>query len=118
MVRRPTKRRVGEYVLAGVLALAVVWLLILVWSIAQKEEIARHAAQDTKAQLATLTNRKTALENTIQDLETPRGEEATLRQTYGVAKPGEDVIIVVPSAAATTTPALPWWKKVLQKMGL
>lgn len=108
----------SEYALAGGLALLIVWLSWLVWGIAQKEEIARHAVTDTKADLATLDARQTALKANIAELDTSRGEEATLRDTYGVAKPGEGVIIVVPPKDATSTPILPWWKKALNWFGL
>lgn len=109
--RRPTKRRVGEYVLAGFLSLVVIWLLILVWGIARKEELARHAEHDTKAELASLETRRATLQANLNELETPRGQEATLRQDFGVAKPGEQVIVVVPPKAATSTPPRTFWQK-------
>ncbi len=108
----------GEYVVAGLLALALLWLLWLVWGIARKEEIARHAAEDSKAQLAILEERQKVLDANLAELNTPRGQEATLRQTYGVAKPGEEVIIVVPPKEATSTPPAPWWKKAFGWLGL
>lgn len=107
-----------EYVIAGLLALAILWLLWLVWGIARKEEIARRAVHDTNAELAILKERQKVLEGNIAELSTERGKEATLRQTYGVAKPGEEVIIVVPPKEATTTPVLPWWKKTFNWLGI
>lgn len=103
----------SEYVIAGLLALLVVWLSWLLFGIIRKEEIARHAVAETRAELSTLESRKEVLEGNIAELKSARGEEATLRETYGVAKPGEGVIIVVPSKEATSTPALPWWRKVM-----
>ncbi len=108
----------GEYVIAGLLSLAIVWLLWLVWGIARKEEIARRAVADTRAELATLKERQGVLEGNLAELSTERGKEATLRQTYGVAKPGEEVIIVVPPKEATSTPVLPWWKKAFNWLGI
>lgn len=102
----------GEYIVAGLLALLVLWLLWLLFGIVRKEEIARHAVADTKADLASLEERQTTLNQNLAELNTQRGQEATLRDTYGVAKPGEGVIIVVPPKEATTTPKLPWWKKL------
>ncbi len=118
MPRRPSKKRMGEYVIAGLLSLAIVWLLWLVWGIARKEEIARRAVADTRAELATLKERQGVLEGNLAELSTERGKEATLRQTYGVAKPGEEVIIVVPPKEATSTPVLPWWKKAFNWLGI
>lgn len=114
------KRRhidVKEYLLTAFLALLIVWLLWLLFGIARKEEIARKAVADTKGELAALENRREVLESNIRELKTARGQEATYRDTYGVARPGEGVIIVVPPKEATTTPPLPWWKKALQKIG-
>ena len=117
MPKKPVKKRVSEYLTAAGLALVVLILLWAVWGIFRKEEIARRAVRDTRAELATLEARKGVLEGNIAELETERGKEATLRQAYGVAKPGEEVIIVVPADGATTTPALPWYRKVLGFFG-
>ncbi len=103
----------SEYVIAGALAVLVLWLLWLLFGIIRKEEIARHAVADTKAELATLDSRQTTLKQNLAELDTERGQEASLRETYGVAKPGEGVIIVVAPKAVTTAPPLPWWRKVM-----
>jgi cell division protein FtsB len=107
-----------EYLIAGALALAILWLLFLIFGIARKEEIARHAVKDTQAQLSTLSARRATLQNNLNDLSTNRGQEAELRQTYGVAKPGEDVIIVVPPKETLPPPPQPWWQRVIQWFGL
>lgn len=103
---------------AGLLALLVLWLTWLLYGIIRKEEIARRAVAETKAELENLETRKEILNQNLAELNTERGHEATLRQTYGVAKPGEGVIIVVPPKEATSTPTLPWWRKFLGKLGL
>lgn len=118
MARRPSKNRLQEYAKAGGLALLLVWLTVLIVGIARKEEIARHAVADTKVQLAQLDTRKDTLQQNLNELSTPRGEEAVLRQTYGVAKPGEEVIIVVPPTDAAPKASRPWWRKVLDWFGL
>jgi cell division protein FtsB len=118
MPRRVTKRRLSEYVIAGALAILVLWLLWLLFGIIRKEEIARHAVQDTKVALTTLQERKATLKENLAELDTERGQEATVRETYGVAKPGEGVIIVVPPKEATSSPQLPWWRKALHWLHL
>ena len=110
---RVTRQRLGEYVGAAFLALFILCLAGAIWGVFHKEEVARQAVASTKNELATLQARREVLEKNIAELATPRGEEATLRQTYGVARPGEGVIIVVPSTVATSTAVLPWWRKVL-----
>jgi len=111
----PRKRaaEIRDYVVAGLLACALLWLAFLVFGIARKEEVARHAVKDTQAQLAQLQKRQATLQENLTDLSTQRGQEAVLRQTYGVAKPGEEVIIVVPPNTPTAPPKLSWWQKVL-----
>lgn len=116
-----TRRRtvpVREYVIAAGLALALLWLAFLTFGIARKEEIARHAVKDTQAQLAILDQRRGVLQQNIHDLSTQRGQEAVLRQTYGVAKPGESVIIVVPPKELPPPPKLTWWQKTMIWFGL
>lgn len=107
----------GEYVIAGVLSLTALWLLFMVFGIARKEEIARHAVKNTQAELAELEERRIALEANMAELSTARGQEATVRQAYGVAKPGEEVIIVVPAEEEEAPPKIPWFKRLMGWFG-
>jgi cell division protein FtsB len=102
---------VKDYVITGLLTVAIIWLLFMNFNIMHKEEIARRAAQDTQKQLASLRTRQDALQRNINELSTSRGQEATLRETFGVAKPNESVIIIVPPQGATTTPPVSFWRK-------
>jgi cell division protein FtsB len=118
MPRRSRKKEVGQYALAAVLALAILWFSWLIFGIARKEEVARRAVAETKTELALLEDRKVSLEANMAELDTPRGHEATLRQTYGVARPGEEVIIVVPPDEEPEKIELPWYKKFLGFFGI
>lgn len=111
MARKAGQVSVKDYLIAGVLTLAIAWLLYLNFNIFRKEEIARQAAHATQSQLQALQTRQKALQSNLNELSTERGQEATLRETFGVAKPGEDVIIIVPPKAATTTPPVSFWQK-------
>ncbi len=112
--RRPAK----DYVIAGVLALAFLWMSWQVIAIFLKEERAREAAAGAKAELAALSEREATLKANLADLSTERGQEASLRETYGVARPGEDVIIVVPPGDGEALGDLPWWRSFLGFFGL
>ncbi len=104
--------RVKDYLLAAGLALLIVWLVFLNVSIFRKEQIAQAAARASHAQLTSLSTREKTLQANVNELSTERGQEATLRDTYGVAKPGEGVIIVVPqTSVATSTPPLTFWQR-------
>lgn len=111
--RRPPR----DYVIAGILILVLAWLLFLFWGILRKEEVARTTAEDTKRELAALSAREETLKQNIADLHTERGQEASIRETYGVAKPGEEVIIVVPAEQGETVPKDSWWKVFLSWIG-
>ena len=93
------------------LSVLLVWLISLNVGIGGKEQIAQKAAHDTQAQLASLKARQNTLQASINELSTPRGQEATVRETFGVAKPGEAEIVVVPPKIATTTPPVSFWHK-------
>ena len=119
---RKTKRqhaqRAGEYLLAGGLSVLLLVLLWAVWGIAQKEEIARSAVDERKEELAVLSERKAVFEQNLAELSTERGQEATLRQNHGVARAGEEVIIVVPPKEDELDPHMPWYKRLLGWFGI
>jgi cell division protein FtsB len=115
--RRQQRGTLREYVTVAILALLIVWFSYLVFGIARKEEIARNTVAGSKAQLESLTTRKDTLQGNINDLGTERGQEASLRQDFGVARPGEDVIIVVPQKEVLQPPALSWWQRTKNFFG-
>ena len=108
---KQSQLRFKEYIYAALLSIALVWLLFLNFNIFRKEQIAQKAAHDTKMQLVALQTRQNTLQRNINELSTERGQESTMRETFGVAKPGEGVIIVVPTVVATTTPPKTFWQK-------
>ena len=97
----------------GFLLLVIFWLLSLIWGLAGKAQIAVSEANDAKRQYQALEERKATLEENLATLATARGEDAAIRTTFGVARPGEEVIVIVPPVAATAAPPLSWWQKLL-----
>lgn len=93
--------------------LTTLWLGSLIWNLAGKAQIAWRQAHDTEAQYEELEARQAALASSIASLETPRGQDAAIRQAFGVARPGEEVIIVVPPATSTPTSTPSWWRRAL-----
>lgn len=116
--KRQHAKRIGEYLLAGGLSMLLLVLLWAVWGIARKEEIARSAVDDRKSELAILEERKAVFEDNLGELSTERGQEATLRQNHGVARAGEEVIIVVPPKEDELDPHMPWYKRLLGWFGV
>lgn len=100
-------------ILIGILLLVIFWLLSLMWGLVGKAQIAIGEARDARWQYQALEERKKMLEANLSALASDRGQDAAIRTSFGVAKPGEEVIVVVPPAPATTTPPLSWWQKIL-----
>ena len=100
-------------ILIGVLLLVLFWLVSLIWGLAGKAQIAVSQATDVERQYQALEARKSALSASLAALGTSRGRDAAIRTAFGVARPGEEVIVVVPPATATPTTTPSWWEKVL-----
>ncbi|MDE1945252.1 MAG: hypothetical protein KGI03_03185 [Patescibacteria group bacterium] len=100
-------------ILIGVLLLAAFWLISSIWGLADKAHIAVSQANDAKRQYDELETRKATLEANLAALATSRGQDAAIRTAFGVARPGEEVIVVVPPATATPTTTPSWWEKFL-----
>ncbi len=100
-------------VLIGALLLVAFWLLSLIWGLAGKAQIAVSQAKEAKWQYQELEKRKTALEANLAALDTDRGRDAAIRTAFGVARPGEEVIVVVPPEVRAPTSTPSWWQKIL-----
>jgi cell division protein FtsB len=92
------------------LALGALWLGSLVYGLAGKAQIAWQKAHEAKIEYAALEARKHALQADLDALATPRGQDAAIREAFGVAKPGEEVIVVVPPASTTASTTTSWWQ--------
>lgn len=106
-------KRWREGVLIGILLILILWLLSLIWGLSRKAEVAIQEADDAKQQYQTLEERKATLENNLAALATKRGQSAAIRTAFGVARPGEEVIVVVPPVIATSTRAQSWWQDIM-----
>lgn len=86
--------------------LLVVIALSGVWNIYQKERESRQLRDDSERQLEDLTQQQILLQSNIDKLQTERGKEEVLRDQYQVAKPGEQMMIIVepqqPEAATSS----------------
>ncbi len=81
----------------------VVALLVLVflgmgrgvWSLIQKNRLARENFQEAAHKLEDLERERASLVTTVDILKTNRGIEAEIRKNYSVVKEGEHVIAIV-----------------------
>ncbi len=110
---------VWQGVLIGILILIIVWIISLIIGLFGKAQIAWQTAHQTQQEAAVLKNRAKVLEQNIHTLDTPRGYSAAIRTEFGVARPGEDVIIVIPSKIATSTQIKKtWWRWIFDALHL
>lgn len=100
-------------VLIGIFLLVSAWLVWLILGLVGKAQIAVREARSAERQYKTLEVRRSAIETNLAALATTRGQDAAVRMAFGVARPGEEVIVVVPSEAVTATAPLSWWQKIL-----
>lgn len=105
-------RELRQGLILSILILVCFWLLSLIWGLAGKAQIAIREAHSAKRQYGELETRRAALETNLNALGTPRGKDAAIRTAFGVAKPGEEVIVLVPPATASPTSTPSWWKRI------
>lgn len=100
-----------------VVVLTVVVLILgkEVWDVYKRERLARESLELARVQQEDLNRREEFLSSEIELLNDTEGVEGELRQRFGIAKPGEKVIVLVDEEATTTSPPpeLSFWKKIL-----
>jgi hypothetical protein len=104
-----------------VLALAVIasFLLFSNWKIFQKFKDSVSFRQTAEANLKDESGRETQLKIKVTELQTESGLEKEIRERFPVAKPGEEVIMIIPgnnSEATSDSGANSggWWQKFLK----
>lgn len=80
------------FVLLGLLLCLIVWKT---WGIYQKEQTARHALEESRTEKEELAKHADELSMDIDRLNTEEGIEEVVRDRYGVAKAGEEVIVLI-----------------------
>lgn len=106
-------KQMRKGLLVGVFLVISLWLLSLIWGLVGKAQIAVSEAHNAQSAFQALEERRQTLEANIAAFATPQGQDAAIRTAFGVARPGEEVIVVVPPATATATTTIPWWQMVL-----
>lgn len=96
----------------GLLVLVIVWLGTLIVGLIDKAHIAVSQAHEAEEQYRALEKRKKVLESNLAALVTERGQDMAIRTAFGVARPGEEVIVVVPPTITVPTTTPSWWERV------
>jgi cell division protein FtsB len=89
------------YSKATLIALAILLIFIAdgAWNIYQKATIARGERERAAKELSDLRTRSAELQASLARLQSERGVEEDVRQKFTVARPGEDVVVVVDDTA-------------------
>lgn len=106
------RARGWQGVLIVVLLLTAVWLISVISGLAGKAKVAVGQAHDVERQYLALEERKAMLEANLAALGSARGKDAAIRSSFGVARPGEEVIVVVPPAPVVATTTESWWDRL------
>ncbi len=93
------KQRVRRFLYSrltiGVLAVIVLFVGYKTWGIYEKERLSREMLEQAKASHGELSLRALALSADIESLKTEAGFEEAVRDRYGVAKEGEEIVVLV-----------------------
>lgn len=92
------------------LAIAGGFLSLILGSI-DKAKLAVREAHSVESEYQALEERRSNIASSLAALSTERGRDAALRTSFGVARPGEEVIVVVPPATTAPTSTPSWWEQ-------
>ncbi len=114
------KKRLRNILYSPIVLIALVCLIVFfahaTWGVYQKERDSAATAVQAQAELTRMEDRNAVLTSNIQKLSTDEGVEEEIRQQFGVAKPGENMIIIVGNNESATTDSATstqdWWQKM------
>lgn len=108
MKKFESKKQIKSKIYSKTTLIVLIFLIILLIKgvftlyLRNKESIVvRDSAQ---VRLMELENRRNSLNSEIEKLNRDEGVEEEIREKFNVAKPGENVVLIVPEEIATTTP--------------
>jgi len=114
-----TKKKIRKRLYSrGVFILLIVVTVLLLkgtWGAWDKQAESKENLKKVEGSLLEARAREEKLGTSIEGLQTPQGLEKEIRGRFSVAKPGEEVILIVEENASEDEGTLanrPWWKKV------
>ena len=99
-----------------VLGIIVILAIHSTWDIYQKQLESQKLLTLSQEQAGELKSREAELQSQIANLQTPQGLEAEIRSKFNVAKPNENVAVVLDNGSttdSTTTNSVSFWQKIL-----
>lgn len=112
--RQRIKRLLYSPSMLSLLGLLVCVVLFNTWDLYTKERDTHTIRSEKDRELAELKKREAFLDRKLEMLGTPEGVEAEVRTRFGVAREGEQVMILVDQASTSEKEAThaPWWERV------
>ena len=81
-----------------------IWSMIGLWNKLEETSKSKKIAED---KVTELQQQKATLTSQINDLKTPEGVDAAIRDKYGLAKDGEGEIVIVDDTSTAPSSAAP-----------
>ena len=95
-----------------ILLIILLWVIYGTWGVFQKERESRANLLRVQNQLANLQERSSELSADVARLNTVQGKEEEIRSKYEVAKPGEELLVIVDKdGAETSSPPQTGWQR-------
>lgn len=124
MLKGPFERMLIKGLLWVIIVLVGAFAVFMagsVWEVRNKERLAWQERVKAEERLRDVTERYSALSESVERFATERGLEEEFRKRFPVAKEGEEVIVLVdaPEASAGSRPSEPddWWKRIKNWFG-
>jgi cell division protein FtsB len=104
--RRSTRAEMLNFLmrLSGALVLLVItfWAVRGAYDMYWRLSAATMGQQEAQAELAHMQTQEKTVSASVGELSSPRGQEALLREHYGVVRPGEGVVQIVHQSATSS----------------
>lgn len=114
--RQKVKRRIYSRSVQVLLLVVFLFLANSTWQIYKKNQEARNELLKAKEELALLEANSAEIVQKIKDLQSERGRDREIREKFGVAREGEDALVILrPKSIATTTakePTRSFWSRL------
>lgn len=103
------------------------------WTMVARDRLSAARLDQAESQYAKLQGNESKLSEEVSELSAPGGVEADLKEKYHAVSPGESVAVIVDSPsggdhgsdqsasalnASSTAPAVNWWHRFLDFLGL
>jgi cell division protein FtsB len=115
--RRKIRRIFYSKITFVVLILLVLFMSKQVYDIYKKETLSRENLQSISGEYNSLKSRQKMLTSEIDRLKTDEGIEEEIRDKFSVAKPGEQVVVIVDSSSTVEDSAknsnVGFWQKII-----